>query len=767
MKLGARAYFVFIKHLVSYLLLLIIPITVLTLVVNSQFVDKLQQEVISGNLNSLDKVQSAMDDQLKWIDDMTRQLLTEDNSFTPFLISDHWGYKTWGITRELKRFQRLSPFIHEIWLYYKDEKSVFTSSGVYTVPVLVNQIYRFGDMREKELLSYFNSPDKMTVLKTATDQQSGKKYVRIFVPLYPNQKHSDGTLVYLIEEAAIQQLMSAYDESAGSTLIFDQSGQFISGIQPESGPPEQAVRELVQHGGLADNQKVELGGKPYYLFFMESAVTGWKYTTLLPVNQVLRKVEQAQQWYLYGVAALVLIGGSLIYASMLLNYRPIHRLRKESMQVWSDPDRNLNELDTVRDVLQLLVRHNNELDRHVKEGAPAARNRLFVMLLKGDYEQIDEVLDYGKKIGFPGIGGSMRVVIVQLPAQLEANRLPSIAQMEGLFPGNGRVYGVEHFEADKVIFFLGGITGVQEAEETLQSFREALYQLTSCPVTVGAGAEASLTDIPQSYLEAQTALGYRFVQGVNRVIMYERITRSAEQAEYPVLEADELQRAIREGDADSLSAHLSFVLSYIRTVQPPLIVARGLCFEMIRLINGMWRELGLQEESRFGRYPDIFSLAQLDTLDEFEGLITAVSADLCGIFSQKQCAQLKKPPAAHCSVEAIEAYINAHYDSCEFTLQHMADHFGMALPNVSQLFKDKSGQTLLEYMTMLRMEKAKTLLGTTQLQLKAVAEEVGYYNASSFIRRFKQLTGVTPGEYRSSCQKAALQPGNSDTSAYS
>ncbi|MNC84018.1 DNA-binding transcriptional regulator AraC [compost metagenome] len=46
------------------------------------------------------------------------------------------------------------------------------------------------------------------------------------------------------------------------------------------------------------------------------------------------------------------------------------------------------------------------------------------------------------------------------------------------------------------------------------------------------------------------------------------------------------------------------------------------------------------------------------------------------------------------------------------------------------------------------MEKAKSILESTLKPLKVVSEEVGYYNVSSFIRRFKQLTGMTPGEYR-------------------
>ena len=46
------------------------------------------------------------------------------------------------------------------------------------------------------------------------------------------------------------------------------------------------------------------------------------------------------------------------------------------------------------------------------------------------------------------------------------------------------------------------------------------------------------------------------------------------------------------------------------------------------------------------------------------------------------------------------------------------------------------------------MEKAKELLMTTELSLKQIAATVGYSNVSSFIRRFKQLYGVTPGSYK-------------------
>jgi len=78
----------------------------------------------------------------------------------------------------------------------------------------------------------------------------------------------------------------------------------------------------------------------------------------------------------------------------------------------------------------------------------------------------------------------------------------------------------------------------------------------------------------------------------------------------------------------------------------------------------------------------------------------------------------------------------------------IADNFGMTVSYLSQFFKSKTGKTILEFVTELRINKAKELLMQTDLSLNYIAEEVGYYNVSSFIRRFKQVEGITPGEFR-------------------
>lgn len=100
------------------------------------------------------------------------------------------------------------------------------------------------------------------------------------------------------------------------------------------------------------------------------------------------------------------------------------------------------------------------------------------------------------------------------------------------------------------------------------------------------------------------------------------------------------------------------------------------------------------------------------------------------------------------TVEAILCFIEEHCEDENFSLRLLADHFALSLSYLSLFFKEHYGDTLLNYYTSLRMDKACHLLDNTNMPLREVATTVGYANSSGFIRRFKQLYGVTPGEYK-------------------
>jgi AraC-like DNA-binding protein len=89
------------------------------------------------------------------------------------------------------------------------------------------------------------------------------------------------------------------------------------------------------------------------------------------------------------------------------------------------------------------------------------------------------------------------------------------------------------------------------------------------------------------------------------------------------------------------------------------------------------------------------------------------------------------------------------------SLDELAGEAGVNAYTVSRMFKQATGVNYIDYLTQVRLEKAKELLAGTDMKINAIAEQVGY-QATYFNRIFKKVEGVTPGAYR----EAAGSPDN-------
>ena len=97
--------------------------------------------------------------------------------------------------------------------------------------------------------------------------------------------------------------------------------------------------------------------------------------------------------------------------------------------------------------------------------------------------------------------------------------------------------------------------------------------------------------------------------------------------------------------------------------------------------------------------------------------------------------------------------IEERYCQPDFSISVLADEFHVSIAHMSQLFKKEMNVNFSDYLWMLRLKKAKELLCTTNLSIDDVSIAVGYFNTSSFRRKFKQETGVTPSQFRAECGK--------------
>jgi len=98
------------------------------------------------------------------------------------------------------------------------------------------------------------------------------------------------------------------------------------------------------------------------------------------------------------------------------------------------------------------------------------------------------------------------------------------------------------------------------------------------------------------------------------------------------------------------------------------------------------------------------------------------------------------------TITRIINYIHEQYMD-EITLDTIASKFNLSKPHISRLFKKKTGKNFVDYVNILRVDKAKELIKLNKHTIGEISLKVGYTNPRYFGQIFKGITGMTPSQY--------------------
>lgn len=99
-------------------------------------------------------------------------------------------------------------------------------------------------------------------------------------------------------------------------------------------------------------------------------------------------------------------------------------------------------------------------------------------------------------------------------------------------------------------------------------------------------------------------------------------------------------------------------------------------------------------------------------------------------------------------LKQAKSYLDGHYMDFDCSLTSVAEFIHMSPSHLSFIFKKEVGTTFINYLTNLRIKKAKHLLSSTDLMVYEVSTNVGYENYAYFSTVFKKSVGLSPKEYR-------------------
>ena len=154
-------------------------------------------------------------------------------------------------------------------------------------------------------------------------------------------------------------------------------------------------------------------------------------------------------------------------------------------------------------------------------------------------------------------------------------------------------------------------------------------------------------------------------------------------------------------------------------------------------------ELGGDAKEVLAEYFTAGSLLSDDTgVDRIKTLLTSV---LESVIDFRDAATGSK---YHGIINKAQEFIQKNYSDKDISLHSVAREVNVSPNHFSTIFSRETGETLISYLTRVRLEKAKELLKTTQMRTSDISYEVGYNDTHYFSYVFKKHTGMTPKEFR-------------------
>ena len=295
-------------------------------------------------------------------------------------------------------------------------------------------------------------------------------------------------------------------------------------------------------------------------------------------------------------------------------------------------------------------------------------------------------------------------------------------------------------------------------EQILPDFLEKLQEIIRGYEGIeyfgGVGrAVGRLSELNRCFEEANRAFSYRYLINRNQIIYSEEEANEnfaggrLKVSSLNVINMDReiVERFLKTGLKSEVR---HFIDEYFESVGESgirsFLLRQYVTMDMFFTTVAMLRQIGYDSEDLVERCGDFQAMTSVfssveQTKSYLQGVFEA-ALDLRDTVSQKKYSSLLKN---------ARTYIEQNYDNEEISLNTVAASVNLSPNHFSTIFNQETGQTFIEFLTHVRMEKAKELLRGTSMRMSEIAYTVGYKDAHYFSYLFKKTQECTPREFRS------------------
>lgn len=717
----------------------------------------IQDKVNEGNLQILLQTQSRVEQELKTVDHMAVQFLNSP-LIAGLLKQDLTPRDYKEVQDVLKNMYLMQTFefgIFDIYLVNTDFNWVVHKDG----------LYRLSEHRARqELLDYAS-------LDVSSAWIRGREHITLVKKWPPHAARPNGLFVLHIPRYDLNQMVAS-SPKLGDFMVIDRQNRVIAESRPDSDELRPSRIALQMQRIRRDDEAqgyfaIDTGQREEEVAFRKSDYNGWVYISATDRRELTREAESIG-WVTLWVC-LLLIGLTLAvsWLGSRKMYSPVRRLVDVVKTAGQAPvPRSFaDEFHFVAEGIQSLLKTQSELRGEMDVQLRQWEMLFMIRLLRGELRP-KEIEEHWRRFSYPA--GERKYVILALQIDtLDHTRyreqdkdllLYAISNVAGeLIPRERRLAPlvIDHVQATVVCSRQPtGEEIKQEAFREAERLRDTVRAVLGLTVSIGISrARGAAPDIAAAYVEAIEALKYRFRLGEDIIVHIEDTDAGpGMKAAFPSRTADDLYDAVRAGDAERAAVQLREALEQLTqaglTPQEFQMMLVRLLIDLLRLAP----DRGGTGPGERSERSLVEQLTQLQLVPDIERwFLQTVIEPLMQYLESKREFQYEK-----ISGEIVEL-IHRRFDT-DLSLEICAAELNYHPSYVKRVFRKGTGTSFSEYLVHYRMKMAKQWLAETDMRITEISERLRYNNVQNFIRQFRKLEGVTPGQYRKAGGGAGLPP---------
>ena len=676
----------------------------------------MKKTVGENNTKTLALLKNAHEAVLSQIDQSTASLFTD-----PFYLRYMDYYKKRDFTTlnniyaSLQNIVEGNQSIRAVCIYYRDSGYTL-SSDMGPAPA--------ADYHDADFLYALDTMDlhySYTTTRLVTYPKKPEESVITIIrslPIFYSSAHPSAYVIIDVDRKYIDNTLRAIAGAGKEILVTDANRNVVA----QTGSTYDPFDSGIDFENMTPNtyQVLAVNGQQFIVSFAENQSNGWRYLFMEPMAKLINL--RSLILIIFAIGAICFVFSiPLAAASSRKIVMPIRHIAERITDAGNAGQGR--ETDRILSSIDHMLEDNRRLESQWENGKNTEMQRKIADLIRGELraEEAQPILAQTGLVQFNGT--KMRLAILECDGPDD---------VMGKF-SKEYIYKTQVGMNRYVL-----IMAAEEAEERIEDCLPQAFLPSDAVIGLSAVFD-SVDQLKNAFSQAYTAIDRRLTEPEKQIFIFNPST-DTRALRYPIVLEKEILSAMKQHVIPEVKRSLEKFGGYIMQNGGDPETIRSCYLQLYCALQRLAQELGPDAVSRirgFG-HSQLMESHSVQQMNEY----------LAEMYEQiLDCDGIRKIEGSTSLIDDVCRYIDDHLEE-DLSAARLSEIFGISSSHLRRLFQTEKQCTIKQYTDLRKVDKSKAMLENSTVKIQDIAIATGFLSSQAFVKFFKGIVGMTPGEYR-------------------